>query len=235
EFVIEQTARLELLFYSNEPSSYRLTALSLEPCAACMTAEALVRRIQAEVPELDGAEGLEKARLLLKWSANVADWSIDNTAVLGAVEAMSPADALYNVFDKNAAGVLCGGQSVFYANILHLFGIEAFTVNFGIDAVYLNHVSVVVPHMGRHYLLDPSFAGYFARNGEILPLEELIATNRQADFSDIRFVELGIEDREFLGEDFPADFCAAPPRQAGPALMCQPRNKKLFQADLPRL
>src|SRR5262249_9562792 len=55
EFVIERTARLELMFYSDTPESYRLSALSLEPCGPCMARDDLVQEVRADLPVLTAA------------------------------------------------------------------------------------------------------------------------------------------------------------------------------------
>jgi hypothetical protein len=230
QFTIGDASRIEVLLYAETQAHYRLTELSLEPCPRCATTKDLVERIRREVPDLDQAEGLDKAIRLLKWSANAAIWSMDDPS--GAIEAMSPEDALYDVFDRKRGGVICGGQSVFYANVLHDFGVEAFTVDFGIAGSSYDHVTVVVPYMGRHYLLDPSFASYFAEAGRPVPLEELIPINRQGGLAEIDFVDLGIENREFLAQHFPEGFCTTAPQRREAGLFCKADGRSFFTTYL---
>jgi len=230
EFTIADTAQLEVLAFALHPSSYALQPPSLTPCPACVTADELVQRIRAEIPGLDQAQGLQKALLLLKWAANATTWSMDQP--LAPTEGMTAEDALFKVFDKHDSGVMCGGQAVFYADVLHDFGMDAFTMNFGMDKTDLTHVTVIVPFAGKYYLLDPTFAAYYSRGGEPVPLGELLTAVDAGHVSDISFNELGVANRRFLASVFIDGFCAGSPMTVAGAKSCSPREGKYFKTYL---
>ena len=81
---------------------------------------------------------------------------------------------MYDFFDLDKGGISCGGFSVFFQRVLQLFGINAFTVNYGIQSSFVTHVTVIVPHDGNFYVLDPSFDVTFMREGRMLDVAEAI-------------------------------------------------------------
>ncbi|MEQ1929579.1 MAG: hypothetical protein ABL957_03480 [Parvularculaceae bacterium] len=217
--IVGEAAEIEALLFS-DGGSFMLDRISLDPCPDCPSKADLRRRIEEIDPEIDEKEGIDQAIALLKWSANVANWAFHGDLTRGDVEAMAPEDALYNVFDAGVSGVMCGGQADFFAKVLREFGFDAFTVGFGIEGD-LNHVSVILALNGSHYLLDPTFAGYYARDGAPAPLDELlVAMGGGGDFG-YDFVELGLERRKYLDRKLAAGFCDRRERVADGVEMCR--------------
>ena len=72
---IADASRLELLFYSDKPASYRIESAEIKECPKCRTIDDLRKRILNEVPEVATAAGLDRAIALMNWAANVADYT----------------------------------------------------------------------------------------------------------------------------------------------------------------
>ena len=196
---IAGASRLELLFYSDKPASYRLESAEIEECSECRTAEDLRKRIINEVPEVTTTTGLERAILLMEWASNVADYTPNPTLIPADFESWSVEKMVYDFFDLDRGGISCGGYSVFLWRVLQMFGINAFTVNYGIPGSSVTHVTVIVPHNGKFYMLDPSFDVTFMREGRMLDVAEAIKTLRTGSGSEIVIQEHGLERRDIIG------------------------------------
>ncbi len=197
---LESVEHFEILFYSDTASRYLLRHLSVEPCNDCRTEVDLKDRILAEIPELEGAEPLKSAELLLGWAARTADWALDRGTVVPGFESMTVSEMVFDVFDRDRGGVYCGGQSSFYMKLLHLFGVDAFTVDFGIRGSSLTHVSVIVPWQGRNYLFDPTFRITFVGDKDYKALEDVLESQRSGRAEAIRLMELSVAGRSLMGK-----------------------------------
>ena len=196
---ITGASRLELLFYSLKPASYSLERVEIEKCPECRTAEDLRRRILDEVPGVATKTGLERAILLMEWAANVADYTL-NPKLIPPDFGNWPAEKMvYDFFDLDRGGVSCGGYSAFLQRILQMFGINSFTVNYGIPNSALTHVTVIVPHNSKFYVLDPTFNVTFMRKGRMLDLAQAIKILRTGLSSEIVIQEHGLERRDIIG------------------------------------
>lgn len=196
--IITGATRLEVLFYSDKPSSYALEQLDINECPTCKTAEDLRERILYEAPEVGTTTGLDKAIALMKWAANIADYTSIPKLIPGDFESWSAEKAVYDFFDKDVGGVSCGGHAVFLQRILHMFDVDAFTINYGVPGSYVTHVSVVVPHEGRFYLFDPSFALTFGMHGRAAPIDEVLRAISAGRGNDVAMREHGLERRDFV-------------------------------------
>lgn len=155
---------IEILIYADAPASYDLLTVRLEPCATCRTADDLVSRVRAEVPDLDGRSGIDRILALQSWAASVSDYSHDPSLIPSDFEQREDFDALFEFFDKDLGGVSCGGMAVFARRVFQRFGIDAFTINYGVPGTRVTHVSLVVPYGDKFLLVDPTF-GVFYRYG----------------------------------------------------------------------
>ena len=196
---ITGASRLELLFYSDKPASYRLESAEIKECPNCRTIDDLRKRILNEVPEVTTATGLDKAIALMKWAANEADYTPDPKLIPPDFESWPPEKMVYDFFDLDRGGVSCGGYSVFLRHVLRMFGIDAFTVNYGIPGSFLTHVTVIVPNNGKFYVIDPSFGVTFMREGHMLEVDEAIKLLRTGSNSEIVIQEHGLGHRDIIG------------------------------------
>lgn len=182
----------------------------------CDTAEELRSLILDEVPELQQAKGLDRAELLLGWAANTSDIARDQETLRRDTESMLPHQVYSKVFAADAGGVFCGGASTYYRSILHLFQIDAFTINFGTLQDNLTHVSVVVPYEGKYYLFDPTFGAVFRRGEEFVSIQQLL----EGDLNGVVFRELSMANRDFLTTDPRPNFCRTAPTKVGKFVKC---------------
>ncbi len=186
-------SNIELLFYSDTPSEYLLSTAVIEECPTCRTQQDLMQRIKDEIPDFAKLVGLDKAVALLKWSANASSYTPNTGLIPVEFESWPPERMLYEFFDLDKGGVSCGGQSVFFRYVLHIFGIEAFTVNYGIPDTYVTHVTVIVPVDGDYYVLDPSFGVLFKRNGRSIGLDEALSLIKSNASGRIVVKNVGLE------------------------------------------
>jgi hypothetical protein len=192
------TTSIELLFYADAPATYDLARLSITPCTACRTGDDVRRRIEADIPDLAGKSGLDKAIALLRWSANVTDYSPDSTLTPPDFEAWPVEKALYEFFDADIGAVSCGGMSVFTRNVLRLFGFDAFTINYGVPDTLVTHVSTVVRIDGRFFLLDPTFGAYYVADAAPVDLIAALQMLKQGDATRLEMRELDLSGRDFI-------------------------------------
>jgi len=190
---IAGASSIELLFYSDTPAEYLLSHAEIEECSDCRTQQDLIRRIEAEIPGLDRLAGMAKAVALLKWAANVSNYTPSAKLIPSDFEGWSPERMTYEFFDGAKGGVSCGGHSVFLLKILHLFGIEAFTVNYGVPGTYVTHVTVMISTDKQYYVLDPSFGVLFKRRGRDLDVEQALALIKANETAEIGTISVGIE------------------------------------------
>ncbi len=200
-----EVSELELLFYSDEPFSYELEEITLLETPEVKVDRDLKELILAETPELAAlleSDRLEAARVLLDWAANrvdQADLPSINRETTPRLKALSAARIYYEWFEPDRGGVFCGGMSVFYDKVLRLFGYRSFTINYGLLADDLTHVTVLVAQgrgeQLRFYLLDPTFNLTFRDEaGAILPLSEVLAR----DPGEIVVEEKSLDRRDFV-------------------------------------
>lgn len=196
--VISGASKLELLFYADKPAVYRLEQLTLDECLACRTRDDLKARIEREAPDVASSSGLAKAIALLKWASNVADYSPRPELTPRDFESWLVEKMVYEFFDKDLGGVACGGHSVFFRHVLDLFGIDAFTINFGIPNSFATHVTVVVPHGGEFYMLDPSFGVTLAHDRSHLDVAGALRLFRSGNVEAIAVREHGLARRDII-------------------------------------
>jgi hypothetical protein len=199
ERLVRSASRIELLFYADKPASYVLEAAALEECPSCKTSDDVRARVLAEMPQVATAKGLEKAILLMRWAANVADYTPNPKLIPAGFEGWPVEKALYEFFDRDIGGVSCGGQSVFLTRVLHLFGVEAFTISYGVPNTSLTHVTVAVPDAGKHYVVDPSFGMIFMRDGRSLDIEAALTGLAAGHDFEIVARELDLSERDVHG------------------------------------
>jgi hypothetical protein len=113
-----------------------------------------------------------------------------------------------------------------------LFGIDAFTINYGIPGTYVTHVTVVVPVDGRFYLLDPSFALTFWMQGRPAPIDEALNAVRAGKEDEIEIRELGLDRRDVVA---PLEFdrkylCDAARKRADGLEVCKIGSNSQFSA-----
>jgi hypothetical protein len=196
--VIAGARNIELLFFFDAPTSYDLSFARVEPCPVCKTADDLKARVLAEVPGLDTMTPIERIRALLRWAANVTDYTPDLSLIPHDFAAMEDFRELFEFFDKDIGGVSCAGMAVFTTRIFHRFGIDSFTFSYGIPGSWITHASVVVPLDGRFLIADPTFGVMYEFNDHPLDITEglrLIRADRQ---NEIRAIELGLEGRDII-------------------------------------
>lgn len=214
---ISKQGSVELLVYSDDPAStYVLETVEISKCEQCNTAEDLRGKILSRIPGLQDMDTLEKAKALLKWSANSTNFAVGADALIDNFESLPVQTQFYDYMDENVGGVYCGGAAVFYSNILHKFDVDAFTINYGIYDPDITHVTVIVPHEGRHYIMDPTFAAFYEDGGRMVSLEEIFAGR----FDDIELSEMSLAQRQFIGTVEARIDCADEPIQAGEHLIC---------------
>ncbi|MCA0319474.1 MAG: hypothetical protein LCH88_15555 [Proteobacteria bacterium] len=195
---ITNTSRLEVLFYADGPATYDLAAISIEPCPTCRTSDDVKRRIEAEVPGLGTKSRWEQALALLRWAANAVDYSTDASLTPPDFESWPVEKALFDFFDRDIGAVSCGGMSVFTRDVLRLFGFEAFTINYGIPGTIATHVTTVVQIDGLFYMLDPTFAAYFAVAGQPVDLVTALNMVKRGEALGLQLSELDLSERDFI-------------------------------------
>ena len=186
---LEPLSRFEALFYGGAPFSYRLENLSLSTDVDCEVDAAFRKRLLEEIPglaaALESGEVVRAAHLLLDWAAPVIDWGKPSARVSQTINMGSAANIFSEVFLGDMGGTYCGGSAIFYRKLLEMFGLEAFTVDCGLELggeQKLTHKTtflVVEKSEGyAYYLLDPTTGGTFmdrdAAGGEYLDLAAVL-------------------------------------------------------------
>lgn len=197
--VISGASLVELLFYSDTPASYVLQDIEISECSTCRTVGDLRQRIIAEAPEVLTTSGIDRALVLLKWAANISDYTPNPRLIPGDFESWPLEKMVYGFFDLDRGGVACGGSSVFFHKLLQLFDIDSLTVNYGVKGGYATHVTVVVQHEGRYYIVDPTFAITLVDGGRMVPVDELLLSLASGKTSHISIHEHGIGQRDIIG------------------------------------
>ena len=197
ELVVTDIERIELVFFNDGEFSYRLKELRLEPCATCFSDRELRHRIVTEVPAvarlLDAGRTVDAAVELTDWVAHGVDWGWDPRVVEQNSDTVfwQPATSGYAVWTSDRGGAMCGAFAIYHVKVLALFGIDAFSINFGHgDGSGLTHVSTVVPIRDpdgyRFHVVDPTFNASYVDpvSGAPLHLEEVLSryTSGARDF-----------------------------------------------------
>ena len=198
----------EALVYSDDPKQhYDVLRMTMQPCDGCLTQDEFRQTIVSSIPGFDQMGAMQKAQKLLAWSSSHADFAMDAQTLTTGTESQ-PVEATYFVnFMSNKLGVYCAGSAVFFRQVLDLFGIDALTVDFGETRDGLTHVTTIVNIEGKLYILDPTFAGFFAKAGKPIPVLDLIRAYRSHSMTGITFVEVDDTSRDYLyGGDRPS-FC----------------------------
>ena len=86
---------------------------------------------------------------------------------------------MFNNFVYNHRGAWCGAAACFFARVLELFGIDAFSFNYGLHEQNLSHQTTVVLYYEEGRLCSPivdSYLGYtyMAARGELLNWPDLL-------------------------------------------------------------
>lgn len=162
-FTITGTQVLELLFYSDTEADYLIRSVRVTECPACRTDADLKSQVLAEVTGLSGAlaqDPYAAAELLLHWASPRIAFAGASPAPI-ATSRTSAADLWYENFQPASGGVFCKGAAEFLQRLMRLFGLGAFTIEFGDTDDSLTHAAVVVPVVEhgttRFHMLDPSF------------------------------------------------------------------------------
>lgn len=163
----------------------------------------IVNQTPGLLSALAAGNTLQAANLLLNWSANAADMSLDNTTLFTGG---GPASFyFYNEYLPNVGGSFCSGVASFYTEVLALFGINAFTVGFGdIPGGGLTHTTVIVPQLvngvWQDYIFDPTMNVTYhdATTGNYLTYFDLINDFNSGNFAQIQVVQGSLAARKFL-------------------------------------
>jgi hypothetical protein len=228
--VIDGADRIELLFYAEHAASYVLESAVIEECESCRTAADLKSRILREAPEIGASIGLEKALAVLHWAVNTADYSADPRYIPSDFESWPPEKAVFEFFDKDVGGVSCGGQSVFLSRVLHLLDIEAFTIGYGMPGTSLTHVTVVVPHEGKFYIVDPSFAATFRSRERYLDIDTALTVLGAGRELPVEIVELDSAQRDLHGVATHSEACDSVAKTPSGRTKCKLGPNSLLQS-----
>lgn len=91
----------------------------------------LKEMIEMQVPELRHiSDPLRQAELILDWVAGTVDLGLTQS-IAPNLESMPASQMMSDVWVPDIGGGLCAGWAVFNAKVLRLFGINSFTINFG--------------------------------------------------------------------------------------------------------
>lgn len=175
---------IEVVVYGDAAYAYHLETLAMDECVACLTDRQLASQILAEIPALQNElehDRKDAARALLNWTANIVDLGLGDVGETTSQEnEMGAAEAYQELWADDRGGTTCAGFADFFAKVLSLFGLEAFTMNVGYQGTPLTHVTTVAVIDGEFYLLDPTFNGAYVdrKSGGLLRLRELLATSQ---------------------------------------------------------
>lgn len=221
QWIVEGERSIEVLIYSHSPFEYALTNLSLTDCSGtCATDRQLDQQLRELI--LDVIPGIaqtddpiEKALLITDWaSRNVVLGSTTNTS---ALESLSPGRLYFDYWQPRAGSGSCGSFAVFNARLLEMFGLDAFTIDFGMaDGSFVTHVSTVLgieeDSEWNYYLMDPTFNGTFWANDQVADLVDVIAGRLpEASFESVNFTRAAIRRTNFLEENGWASDCTFVP------------------------
>lgn len=168
----------EALIYSDKPATCDLSEIEIKECPTCKTAADLQARIRADIPDLDAMPTIDKARALLHWASTTLNWTVEPGTAVAHFQSISLVDSVYDVFDRDVGGIICGGAAVYYSNVLHEFGIDAFTIDIGPKRDPLTHVTVVIPFDGKFLLYDPTFAMHYEQDGRDIDMFSILTDYR---------------------------------------------------------
>lgn len=147
--------------------------------ASADTNQRLRARVLRDEPRLAGqlAQGrtIPAARTLVRWSALHLAWATGASGANFDTMPHTAGDLYYRWFRTRRGGVYCGGAADFTAKTLRLFGIPAFTIDFGDTRGYLTHVTVIVPAGRRYFLMDPTFGIELRRHGRPVTVLDALA------------------------------------------------------------
>jgi len=209
EKIIQHNKEVEVLLYSDDAFSYTLASITIKECPLCKTNKDLKALTLKEIPELATAlreDRKKAARLLLHWASNASDQALSHEIVSTyhpLVTQATASAAYYNIFSKDIGGVYCGGFSVFFDNVLKLFGYNSFTINFGDLLSDLTHVTVVIGDKSsgawKYYIFDPTFNLTF-RNKQLqmLSLGEVLDLFGSKKSQSIFIDEQSLDRRDYL-------------------------------------
>lgn len=221
----------EVTVYGQVGYRFEMSRPSVETCVEPFPMECLSPGDIRQIANLDLPDDLSrKVAMLTDWISNEADFSLTPSIAKKANEIFPPLNAAQIVrgyYDQDTIAGFCGGTAVFAAKVLQEFGVDAFTVNFGIPGGDLTHVSVVWrDESGRFYFADPTFNGTFLKDGR--PADIF------AELGDATFQGAPVTKREYLFRKGEADEvldlfipnptadCEEPP--TGGLLVCRRQN-----------
>lgn len=178
EIPLAEADSVEMLIYSESSFSYVLEEISFRNCETCKTDEEFRRRLYSEIDGLSSeSDKLKKALLLLRWAAPRINWAIGDGISRTSTDYIGAnlvGQSFGHLFSGGNGGVYCGGAAQLFAKTLGLFGIDAFTIDFGDQKSGLTHVSVIVPVFNpsgwSFYLVDPTFNSTITHRREIIDL-----------------------------------------------------------------
>jgi hypothetical protein len=197
----------------------------IEPYEIKCLAEGDIRKIAADEGVSTSPDKQKFVSDLLHWISNTIDFSAYPPLAKQANAIFPPLNAAQirrGYYDIDRLGGFCGATAVYAAKVLREFGIDAFTVNFGVPTGDLTHVTTVWrDDEGSFYFADPTFNGTFLADG------------RPADiFRDLdraEFVGRPITVRHYL---FPSQSAQAPDKD-GPYANCSENEFGIISCERP--
>lgn len=196
----------EAYIYLPTTGRFRISGINAVACREpypleCKNDSDLIAEVKAEAGFPGTANQLELARFLLDWGANAADYDMGKKLqkISGqAFPGSTAAEIYYQYYVPNKAGGYCGSLGTFQSKLFRAFGLDAFTINFGVLKPDITHVSVVFREAGskKFYLMDPTFNGYFvdAESGKPLDVEEMLSLPRER----VSFHDRPLDRRDYL-------------------------------------
>lgn len=193
--LIDGGSQLEVLIYGDQPFEYVVNSFALVLCGACFTDKDLRQKILRDTPGL--SQHLKTNRMLalkdlVDWVANVSDLGSDPELVSANTLAAGPLSAaqIYtDILIPNRGGFWCGGKSLFFNKVVALFDYVSFTMNFGVEADGLNHVTSIIADRTlngwKYYIVDPTYNVTFWRdNQQMYSISDLVGMHREGRISD---------------------------------------------------
>jgi hypothetical protein len=164
-FVVQNTTKLEFLFYTSRGGNYRISSIGISDCTGtCKTDSDLRSQILSETPglqsALDAGDKWTAAKLLRGWAAPRIDWS-GNPDLLNT-SGYDAGQLYYEFFQPNVNGVFCGGAADFFRKVLAIFAIPSFEFDFGDTTDGLTHATVIMSFPNSdgttdYRIVDPTF------------------------------------------------------------------------------
>jgi hypothetical protein len=200
EFTISRQSSVEIIIYQDSRFRYVLQNLELDVCPTCPTDMDLKTLILSKIPGLMDvvkSDQLKAARMIMNWSSQVSslgdpsDPRVERNTFLAS--GMSASQIYYEIWDMDSGGAACSAFATFLSKVLHLFDIDAFTINIGYYNTDLTHVTTVVRiddrDQPKFFIFDPTFNGEYrdVDDGSPIDVGEILKRDREQRYSSYRF------------------------------------------------